>query len=64
LARKTLSADQQSAAEQAAQAWLEAHPHQDIYVHGGELDYAYFPLNEVYATGLDLDEADKGATKN
>jgi TPR repeat protein len=64
LARKTLSADQRGTAEQSAQAWLEAHPHQDIYVHGSELDYAYFPITEVYATGLDTQPADKGETRN
>ncbi|HYK34674.1 tetratricopeptide repeat protein [Alloacidobacterium sp.] len=64
LARKTLSEDQQKTAEHAATAWMSAHPHQDIYVHGSELNYAYFPLNEVYATGLDIGETDKGENRN
>jgi TPR repeat protein len=63
-ARKALAADQQSQAEKAALAWVDAHPHEDIYLHGDVLNLAYFPLNEVYATGQDTQQTDKGATRN
>jgi TPR repeat protein len=63
-ARKILTAEQQTNAEQAAQIWLSAHPHEDIFIHGNEINYASFPLNEVYATGQDAQEVDKGASTN
>lgn len=64
VAHKTLSIEQQKSAEQVAQAWMDAHPHQDVYVNGSELNFAYFPMREVYATGLDIQQTDKGATRN
>jgi hypothetical protein len=62
--RQVLTAEQQSEAELAAQTWLAAHPNEDIFVHGSELNLAYFPMSEVYATGQDTQQTDKGANRN
>jgi TPR repeat protein len=36
--------------EQEASAWLQVHPHHDLFVFGNELNPKYFPIQEVYAT--------------
>ncbi len=64
VARTTLTAEQQSKAELAAQTWLAAHPHEDIFLHGSEMNLAYFPMGEVYATGQDSQRVDKEASRN
>jgi TPR repeat protein len=39
-----------AAAEQEAAAWLQAHPHRDVFAFKNELNPRYFPIQEVYAT--------------
>jgi TPR repeat protein len=64
LARKILTSEQQQEAERAAQEWLSAHPNHDIFLHSDGMNYAYFPMGEVYATGQAAERADEGATTN
>jgi hypothetical protein len=64
LAHNTLTAEQQAGAEEAAKDWLTAHPHEDVFLSNGGSNHASFPMGEIYATGQDTQEADKGASTN
>ncbi|HZZ40147.1 MAG TPA: tetratricopeptide repeat protein [Acidobacteriaceae bacterium] len=47
-ARDLLTADQQTRQIDAAQVWLQLHPHQDLFVFDSGV-HALFPIQEVYA---------------
>ena len=50
LKRMAKSGTDTASVEQEAAAWLQMHPHHDLFVWGNEQTPKYFPIQEVYAT--------------